>query len=304
MVSDNFTMSVQKTKLLTQNDPAPVTINRGKSNLIFTFPHNALNVPENIAPCLGAEKEWFENAHEAHDLYMAETYDLMREKFPEATFIRGNYSRLVVDLNRHPDYAVRHNSSENKDIIIPHNTADICCALQKLKRMEEIYHPCHAQKKQIIEETRYKHDGVIVMDMHSFSPIWNGKPREVELGTIRARKTPLSNALEGFFKQHMDAYKYISGEPYKVADMPSNAAAYIANECDIQYLGIEIRNDLLKTQEDREKFTNFLKRGIDHILSLEKNEPDTLKQITARRSEILGTEPSKSNENIYDSWMI
>lgn len=297
-------MSAQKTKLLTQNDPAPVTIIAGKNNLVFTFPHNALNVPENMAPCLGAEKEWFENAHEAHDLYMAETYNLMREKFPDATFIRGNYSRLVVDLNRHPDYAVRHDSSENKNIIIPHNTSEICCALQKLKRMEEIYHPYHAQKKQIIEETRNKHNGIIVMDMHSFSPVWNGKPREVELGTIRARKTPLSNALEDFFKQHQTTYKYISGQPYKVADMPSNAAAYIANECDIQYIGIEIRNDLIQNQKGRETFVNFLKNGINHITALKQTNLDSFKQIIARRSEILAPETLKSNENVYDSWSI
>lgn len=293
-------MNQNKQKLLNKTDPDPVTIHHGNNLLVFTFPHNEINVPKNVMPCLGMEPEWFKTAHEARDLYMAETYDMMREKFPDATFIKGNYSRLVVDLNRHPDYAVRLDSSENRNILIPQNQPDTCCEKQTAKRMEEIYHPYHSSKKQAIKAIHEKHGGAIVLDMHSFTPTWEGQERTFELGTIRANKTPLSCALEDFFKHNQSDYKYVSGKPYRVADRPENAAAYIQAECEIQYLGIEIRNDLLKNQQKREKLINFLEKSINHLNEKESSDPDLYKMITAIRK----PEQNKTHETVYDSWMI
>ncbi len=282
-IEQAYNTNAKKALLLTAEDPAPFTTIKGTSNLLFTFPHNEILLPKGVEDCLGTDKDWFAKAHEARDLYMANIFEIMRERFPEATLHKGNYSRLVADINAHPDEAIKRTSSEWDNIIIPKNQHEECCEEQASRRMNEIYYPYHQAQKAIINEIRAAHDGIIVLDMHSFSPTWKNNPRTEEIGTIRAHKTDLSKALESFLKNQND-YSYVSGKPYRVADREKNAARYIEAECDLQYLGIEIRNDLISTQEGQNKFIDFIEKSVDHIRSLEHTDPHAYLRATEKAS--------------------
>lgn len=295
-------MNTSQNTLLTEDDPAPVTLHRGSGNILFTFPHNAIAVPKKLPPYLGMDKDWFESAHESHDLHMEDLYHLMIQKFPNANFIKGNYSRLVTDLNRHFDHTIWRFSSEDQNHTIPENIKNRCCIRQETRRLEEIYHPYHEQKKQLINDIRAQHGGIIVLDMHSFSSIWKGDPRTEELGTVRARKTELSKILERFFKSQ-NQYNFVSGKPYEVAKRSENAALYIEAECDLQYLGIEIRNDLIASQAGKEKFINFMQESMNHVLSLEHTDPQAFLRATETASNACPL-PPKPSETIYDTWSV
>ena len=292
MGSDDFNMMTQNNKLLTENDPSPFVLTKGNAPLIFTFPHNGKAIPTGLEQCLGTKPEWFERAHESYDLHMDDLLIAMKETFPNASFIEGTYSRLVFDLNAAPDYGIINVSPENKDLKIPGNMPDKCCREQMLLRQEEIYWPYHEAKKTLIEEIRTNHGGAIILDMHSFTPTWDQKQREVEIGTIRAEKTPLSRALESFLKQQ-NKYHFVSGEPYRVADRPSNAAALLSEYNDMQYLGLEIRNDLIQSSKGIAEMSVFLKTCIDHL----NNIPATgLKEIMSARSAITQEKTSPQDQ--------
>ncbi len=276
MPSKDFNMSTQD-KLLGANDPAPFTAHEGTGSVIYTGPHNGLAVPLRLEQCLGTPDDWFFGAHESHDLYMAELFEEVKARDLNAGYLAGNYSRLVCDLNRRVDYSIWPNSSENKSFLIPANQPNNCCKGQETRRKEEIYHPYHQKKQQMIEGIRQKHGGVIVLDLHSFTKDHKGECRKgIEISTIRKESTPFSRALEGFFKNHQNEYQYVSGKPYKVADRPNNAAHSITNQMDLQYLGLEIRNDLLDTPKKREQMANFIFKAMNHVRARIPTDPEII----------------------------
>ncbi len=275
--------------LLNAKDPAPITQKAGKSALLFTGPHNGKAVPHCLSPCLGTCKEWFKTAHEASDVHMDEMFEHLQTHFTDANFLAGCYSRLVCDLNALPDYAVRDRSSEHDHLKIPQNQPECCCMSERLRRLEAIYTPYHDAKKALVNTIRKTHGHILVLDMHSFSPTWRGNAREVEIGTIRSEKTPLSRAFEEFLKTQNE-YRFISGQPYRVAERPSNAAPMVTESLDLQYLGIEIRSDLIDTPEKREEITVFLEKCITHLMTHPQKD-----DITKNRSLTLETTPQPAN---------
>lgn len=276
MLSTEFEMKNQD-RLLRDSDPAPFTAIEGKNLVLYTGPHNGLAVPQRLDQCLGTPDEWFTGAHESHDLYMAELFEDLIARDQNSGYLAGNYSRLVCDLNRRVDYCIWPNSSENEAFLIPANQPANCCKGQETRRKEEIYHPYHLQKRKMIEDIRKKHGGVIVLDLHSFTKDHKGECREgVEISTIRKESSPFSRALENFFKHHQNEFKYVSGKPYKVADRPNNAAHSITNQMDLQYLGLEIRNDLLDTAEKRATMAAFICTAMNHVRARIPNDPDII----------------------------
>lgn len=263
----NFNMHAQKINLLTENDPAPYAIHKGNSPVLFTGPHNGHAVPKALPACMDTEKEWFNKAHEAVDLHVAELFEVLQSKMNDASFLAGNYSRLVYDLNAKPDFAIRTCSCENDKRIIPANLPENCTLDDRQRRMSEIYTPYHDAKHDLINEIRNNHNNeILVLDLHSFTPTWQGQLRNVEIGTIRSEKTDLSIAFEDYLRAQNE-YKFVSGEPYRVADRPSNAAPDISEKNNLQYLGIEIRYDLIDSHEKRVKMAGFIKDSVEHLLN-------------------------------------
>ncbi len=275
-----FNKNIMK-QLLDKQDIQPVTVIERQGNIIFSGPHNGYAVPKKLKPCLGMDEQWFHNAHEAMDLHIDKLFIEMQNTLNNVSFIKGNYSRLVCDLNCLPEYAIVERSPEYNHIKIEQNHPNTCCPEQRSRRIEEIYWAYHDTKKQLIDKKRTKHGGVIVLDVHSFSPTWEQKKRNVELGTIRCKKTPLSRAFEEFLKNQND-FIFVSGEPYRVSEQPSNAAPLITQHNDLQYLGLEIRNDLIANDEGIQKIAALLKDAMDHLLN-----HDDISNITKKYSEIL-----------------
>lgn len=258
---------------LQDTDKHVLNVKNGDLPLLFTGPHNGHDVPSCLHQSLGACPDWFKQAHEATDLHMADLFTTLYDTIGGANFLSSNYSRLVCDLNAMPDYAITRCSPEENNLIIPHNQTTHCCPKQMSQRLQHFYWPYHDMLKKMITNIRQHHGGAIVLDLHSFSPTWKGQKRDVEIGTIRTEKTPLSIALESYLRTQND-YNFISGEPYRVADRPSNAAPIITETNDLQYVGIEMRHDLIADTDGRAKIGDFLGNVIDNLLN--HPERDTL----------------------------
>lgn len=282
--------------MLGEHDPQPIEIINNPGNIILTGPHNGSAVPSCLPECMGTNPDWFFNAHEAMDLHIDKLFKALQEELTQTSFISGNYSRLVCDLNAMPDYAFTERSPENKNIKIPHNEPDQCCAQKRLQRLDTLYWPYHDAKQDMIEQKRQEYGGVLVLDMHSFTPTWEQKKRDVELGTIRSEKTPLSRILEGYLRDQSD-YLFISGEPYRVAERPSNAAPMITEKSDLQYLGLEIRNDLLATESNIADMVAFMKKTLHYMIA-----HTDIDQAMKKRSDVI--ESKETPKDIYTSWSI
>lgn len=246
-------------------DPEPVSVILGKSPVVFCGPHNGIAVPGDVKSALGVEPKWFYAAHEASDLHMASLFDVLQEQFKDASFIWGNYSRLICDTNRLPEHAIVETSSEYTEIPIPRNSKDALTDHERQYRMDEVYWPYHDTFSTLIDNVRSQNSGAAIMiDLHSFSPVWKGNPRHTEITTLRYERNSLSKLSEDFFRQH-DQYRFVSGSPYRIRESKTNAAKMISKKDSIPYFGIEIRNDLIANKERRLAFTNYIKSYIDHL---------------------------------------
>ena len=90
--------------LLGSKDPAPFSIfnSDGSSNLLFTSDHNGSAIPiklQNLGVPLNELRR-----HVAYDIGINAVAHALSARF-NATLIVANYSRLVIDCNRHPGAA-------------------------------------------------------------------------------------------------------------------------------------------------------------------------------------------------------
>ena len=90
---------------------------------------------------------------------------------------------------------------------------------------------------------------------------------DVGISTIRCEKTPFSEAFEDFLRKEDAPYHFVSGKPYKVAERPNNVAHDIQSRNKVQYLGVEIRSDLIDTPKKRTDMARYIGEGINHVLS-------------------------------------
>lgn len=262
-------------RLLTENDPSPITLQEGSSHVIFTGPHNGIAVPEHCDDHLGFDPQWFRTAHQSHDLHIQKVFDALQIIMPDASYLYGNYSRLVCDLNIVPEYAIPRTLTEvGKEIQPNHPTR--CCDNKASSRMQDIYWPYHNALEDLVTRKRRQHGGIIVLDLHSFTPTWQNDKRPVEIGTIRPHKTPFSIAYEQFLRHNSHGYSFISGQPYRLqphcdkhgnvhAGRTQNAAFMTAKTLDLQWLGLEIRNDLIATDDGVLDITRMIADSIAHI---------------------------------------
>jgi predicted N-formylglutamate amidohydrolase len=237
-------------------EPALFDIRRGNGPVLFLFQHSGFYVPlslyQNDQP-LGLPPEWFDpnspaRRHEASDWGTSELANALAFRAPEASFLRANFSRLIVDLNRKRSATevIPTTSSEHVDWTIPGNMN--LSAEAREHRLREFFDPYHAALAQEIARIKQKYGHVIVVDIHSFTPVWLGVPRPVEIGTLYTAENTLARALNAALVRHAPE-RFTPNAPYVLADREDNGGHAFEREHKLDYIGLEIRQDLLATQE-------------------------------------------------------
>lgn len=166
--------------LLNSIDPKPVTILNGQSTSRFVFlaHHAGRAIPQSLHN-LGLNNEILQT-HAAYDIGTDVAVDHLAS-LSGATTIIGNYSRLVIDLNRSldngfliPDHAVDVPIKANMDL----------SALAINQRVQEIYVPyqeaVQAQLKRIAASGKIP----IVVDLHSFTKHFHSIERPWDIGFL------------------------------------------------------------------------------------------------------------------------
>lgn len=249
---------------LRDSDPPPFSLSQGNGSVIIASPHNGKNVPSTLTPYLGMEQDWFDSAHEASDIHIDRVYDHIRSLLPETSCIAGNYSRLVCDLNRKRSCAIEDRSTENRNTVIPSNNLELMSFREQNFRMEKIYDPYHAVLTELIQNTRERNGAAVMLEIHSFSPTWQGQKRDVELGTLHFENCALARTVADFIRQQTDMH-FADGKPYNVTKSRTNVGRVISERTGIPYLGLEIRNDLIATPEGVERVSKLIQGLGEHL---------------------------------------
>ena len=105
----------------------------------------------------------------------------MLSKRFDATLVFQNFSRLVYDCNRPPE------SPDAMPVIseiyrIPGN--EEIPPGQKQARVDEIYLPWQRTLAQTVAERMAAGRETVIVTIHTFTPVYRGVPREVEIGIL------------------------------------------------------------------------------------------------------------------------
>lgn len=159
----------------------------------------------------------------------------------QAPLVHATTSRLIYDCNRPPQSkGAMPARSEVHDI--PGNAAippEI-----RLARTRALYLPFHAALRALLAERLALGQSPILVTVHSFTPIYFGKPRAVEFGIIHDADPALATAVleEARAQTNLDARL---NEPYSAADEVTHTLALQATPMGLLNVMLELRNDLI-----------------------------------------------------------
>jgi predicted N-formylglutamate amidohydrolase len=177
----------------------------------------------------------------------------------DAPLVLQRYSRLAYDCNRPPDSPdAMPELSETTHI--PGNRA--LSPADRLARIREIYRPFHAAVADLLDERSAAGRRSTVVTVHSFTPVYKGQPRSVELGLLHDRDFRLAERLLPRFAD-VDAR---FNEPYGPEDGVLHTLNLHAAPRGLAHVMVEIRNDLVADERGQQQWAERLCAALTQVV--------------------------------------
>ena len=236
--------------LLQQGEESPFfAVNeQGRSPFVLICEHASNTMPKALGTLGLPEAEL--TRHIAWDIG-AEKVGRLLSRLMDAPLLLQRYSRLAYDCNRPPESP--DSIPEMSELTaIPGNRK--LSAEDRLARAREIYRPFHDGVSAVLDKRAAGGQHSLVVSIHSFTPVYKGKPRSVELGILHDRDTALSAKLIKSFP-NIDARL---NEPYGPKDGVLHTLNMHGFARGLQHAMIEIRNDLVATERGQDEWAQRL----------------------------------------------
>ena len=236
--------------LLQAGEESPfVAVNEeGRSPFVLVCEHASNTMPRSLGTLGLPESELIR--HIAWDIG-AEKVARLLSRLIDAPLLLQRYSRLAYDCNRPPESP--DSIPETSELTaIPGNRK--LSAEDRLARARDIYRPFHDGVSAVLDRRAAGGQRSLVVSIHSFTPIYKGKPRSVELGILHDRDTTLSSKLIKSFP-NVDARL---NEPYGPKDGVLHTLNLHGFARGLQHAMIEIRNDLVSTERGQDEWAQRL----------------------------------------------
>lgn len=246
-------MDVEPRGILTKDEGDPVAVINpgGKGDVLIVCEHASATIPQCFGD-LGLPAEALKS-HIAWDPgALAVSSHLSR--MLDATLVYQRFSRLVYDCNRPPESPGA--MPEMSEIYaIPGNTG--LSKADRDARTEALYIPFHARIARIVEERKARGQPTVLVTMHSFTPVYNGRPRTVEIGILHDSDARLADRM---LAAGNDAGTYEIGrnEPYGPADGVTHTLKLHGLANGLKNVMIEVRNDLVSEEISQRVMADFI----------------------------------------------
>ncbi|TNB48078.1 N-formylglutamate amidohydrolase [Martelella lutilitoris] len=227
-----------KPGLLSARDDAPVIVERasGQSVIVLVCEHAGRAIPDCLGD-MGLSAELLQS-HIAWDPGALAVSELLSAAL-DATLVHQRFSRLVYDCNRPPE-AADAIPQISEIHAVPANRG--LGPVAKAERAEALYLPFHECIDDVLDE-RVGRETVLVT-IHSFTPVFKGKRRDVEIGILHDADRRLADCM---LEQARAAggYDVRRNEPYAPVDGVTHTLRRHALPRKLPNVMIEIRNDLI-----------------------------------------------------------
>jgi predicted N-formylglutamate amidohydrolase len=176
--------------LLDDEDSPLIAVNEaGRSPYVLICEHSSCTMPRRLGT-LGLPATEVER-HIGWDIGAAGVARLL-SRLIDAPLMLQRYSRLAYDCNRPPE-ALDAIPEVSEVTAIPGNRK--LGGEERLARIAEIYRPFHDGISRLLDRRAAQGQPSIVVSIHSFTPVFKGSRRKVELGILHDRDTSLSSRL-------------------------------------------------------------------------------------------------------------
>lgn len=213
--------------------PAAEIVNGdGRADVVFVCEHASAEIPNRLNDLGIAPHDRF--SHAVWDIGAGGlAWRLARAL--DAPLVLGTVSRTVYDLNRSPE-APDAIPVRSETIDIPGNR-DLSPA-ERERRVREVHDPFRETLTRMLDER----GASAMVTIHSFSPIWFGRPRKTEIGLLHDADSRLA---EKMLAAAAPGRLVELNKPYSAADGVTHTLARHAVPRGIANVMIEVRNDLL-----------------------------------------------------------
>lgn len=167
-----------------------------------------------------------------------------------ATLVAATVSRLVYDCNRPPD-APDAMPAQSEIVDVPGNVG--LSAAARADRAARYYAPFRDTLARVLAGVPEP----VLVTIHSFTPVYHGVPREVEIGILHDRDTRLADAI--LRKATAEArHRVVRNAPYGPQDGVTHTLRAHALPGGHLNVMIELRNDLITTPDAQAKMATHL----------------------------------------------
>ncbi len=225
--------------------------------LVFVCEHASNHIPEKYGN-LGLD-EAVRESHVAWDPGASAVAHRLAEAF-DAPLVESAVSRLVYDCNRPPE-APDAMPAKSEIHVIPGNRG--LSDAERAARTAEIYAPFRALLAETIAARPLP---PALITIHSFTPVYHGHARDVEIGILHDADSRLADAmLES--APRFTPRKVARNAPYGPEHGVTHTLREHALPAGLQNVMIEIRNDLIAGEADQAEMAGTLARWLAHALS-------------------------------------
>jgi predicted N-formylglutamate amidohydrolase len=228
--------------LLRSDEPAPVELVNadGLSSAVLVCDHASNRVPQGLGGLgLGAVQladhiGWDPGAADVARRLSAEL---------DAPLVLSGYSRLVIDCNRSPGHA-ESIAEQSAGVPVPGN-----CGLSPLEReirLSVLFLPYHGAIGRLLDDRA--HRPTLLLSIHSFTPVLNGRWRPWHIGVSHGRDRRLAALMLGALAGSGD-FTVGDNEPYPIEDDIDYTIPVHGDGRGLPGVMIEIRQDGIRTAD-------------------------------------------------------
>jgi len=233
-------MSAPEPSLLAADEPAPVCVLRaaGSSDILLTADHAGRLIPRALGTLGLSEAE--RQRHIAWDIGIAGVTEALSATLDAAAVLQ-TYSRLVIDCNRAPDHPTSI-PPVSELTAIPGNEA--LSDNERSARRAAIFDPYHRAVAGLIEARTAAGRQTVLIAMHSFTPVFKGAARSVEVGVLYHHETALSQIMLDLLWSEGDL-AVGANQPYAITGDSDYTIPVHGEARGLDHVEIEIRQDLI-----------------------------------------------------------
>lgn len=237
-MSDGSTID-PNSPLLTRDEPSPFYVANPLSEmpLLLVCDHASCRFPFALGD-MGLDP-FARRCHLAIDIGAGSLTEHLAKSLG-VTAVLAQYSRLIVDCNRQlmdPGAFLEFGDG----ILVPGNRN--LTQSDKDRRADAIYWPYHHAIDAQIKRLQVVGPPPAFISMHSFTPVMNGVPRNVEIGVLWDKDQRLSDIFIDEFRAA--GFETGDNEPYSGKAPQDFTIDHHAEPIGLPHVGIEIRQDLI-----------------------------------------------------------